>query len=342
MAKTKILTIITKLELGGAQQVALTTLRALPKDHYQCYLISGQGGLLVDEAHRLEGVQVQLWRSFKHPIRPLADLITLIRLYRFIRQEGIDIVHTHSSKAGLLGRLAAQLANVKKIIHTIHGWSFHEQQSNLKKKLFICLEKIAAAKTHHLIAVSQATKAKGLACGIGRSEQYQVILPGSELAAFGPGIVDDHQWLHKEFGFTGYPPVVAMISNLKPQKAPLDFVQAAYHVHQQLGEVRFLLVGDGPLRKAVDHEIKKLGLSEVIKCAGWRQDIPDILRGSDIMVLSSLWEGLPCVFGQAMKTGLPIVATNVEGAQEAIEDGVTGFLVPIHDCRAMAEKIILI
>jgi len=108
--KKKILTIITKLELGGAQQVALNTLRALPKDQYQCYLITGRGGLLDDEARAIDDVQVVLWRSFKHPIRLLDDMLTFIKLYRFIKNEKIDIIHTHSSKAGLLGRIYPCLA----------------------------------------------------------------------------------------------------------------------------------------------------------------------------------------------------------------------------------------
>lgn len=342
MSKIKVLTIITKLELGGAQQVVLNTLRALPKEQFQCYLISGQGGLLDEEARQLKDVQVHLWRSFKHPIRPLSDIVTLVKLYRFIKKEKIDIVHTHSSKAGLLGRVAAHLSMADKIIHTIHGWPFHEHQSNWLRQSYVWLEKKTAAMTHHLIAVSQATMQKGLEQGIGKEQQYRIIFPGSDLKAFGPGIVDDHLWLHETVGFTDYPKVVGMISNLKPQKAPLDFIQAAYEIYKQMPEVRFVLVGDGPLKQAVEQEIAKLDLSAIVKLMGWRQDVPKIIRGLDLVALSSLWEGLPCVFGQAMKTGLPVVATNVEGAKEAVEEGVTGFLVPTHDPKAMAEKIMMI
>lgn len=338
--KKKLLTIITKLEFGGAQQVALNTLRAVPKASYDCFLITGPGGPLDDEARQVDGVKVLFWKSFKHPIRPLADLMTLVRLIHFMKNQQIDIVHTHCSKAGLLGRLAAHLAKIKKIIHTIHGWPFHDYQPSWRKRLYIYLEQQAAAWCHHLIAVSEATKQKGLQHQIGREQDYQVIWPGSPLEQFGPGIVDDHHWLLEEFGFAGYPPVIGMISNLKPQKAPLDFIAVAQAVHHLLPAARFLLVGDGPLRSAVEAAIKKRSLSDIVKCTGWRYDIPDIMRGLTVMALTSLWEGLPCVFGQAMKTGLPIVATDVEGAREAIDHGVTGFLVPPRQPEKMADAII--
>ncbi len=342
MSKQHLLTIITKLELGGAQQVALNTLRLLPKDQYRCFLISGQGGLLDQEARQLENVEVHLWRGLKHPIRPWADVVTLIKLMQFMRRHHITIVHTHSSKAGMLGRWAARLAGVPKIIHTIHGWPFHEQQPLWLRQGYIWLERLSAKVTHRLIAVSQATKSKGLRYKIGRPLQYQVIWPGSDLKTFGPGIVDDHMALREQLHISGYPPVVGMIANMKPQKAPVDFVRMAALVHEQLPEVRFLLVGDGPLRPKVEAAIARLSLEQVVLLTGWRQDVPELMRGLNLVVLTSLWEGLPCVFGQAMKTGLPIVATDVEGARDAITDGETGFLVPIQNPRAMAEKVVLI
>lgn len=342
MSKQHLLTIITKLELGGAQQVALNTLRLLPKDQYRCFLISGPGGLLDQQARQLENVEVHLWRSFKHPIRPWSDLMTLIKLVGFMRQERIDLVHTHSSKAGLLGRWAARLAGVPRIIHTVHGWPFHDQQPFWLRWLYVWLERRSAAITHRLVAVSQATKEKGLHYRIGREDQYRVVWPGSDLKAFGPGIVDDHLALREQLHIEGYPPLVGMIGNLKPQKAPVEFVRMAALVHEQVPEARFVLAGDGPLRAKVEAEIIRLKLEQIISLTGWRRDVAELMRGLNVVVLTSLWEGLPCVFGQAMKTGLPIVATDVEGAREAVQDGETGFLVPLKNPAAMAEKVILL
>lgn len=342
MSKKKVVTIITKLELGGAQQVALHTLQMLPKDKYDCFLIAGSGGLLDDQARQIQDVDVQLWQSFKHPISPFSDLISFFKMRSFLKKNQIDLVHTHSSKAGLLGRLAARSAGVPTIIHTIHGWPFHEYQPSWLRRIYVLLEKIAATVTTTMVAVSEATKEKGLAHGIGNEKNYTVIHPASDLKDYGPGIVDDHHWLRQEMGFDGSPPVIGMVACLKPQKAPEDFVRAAKVVLDKKPEVRFVLVGDGSQRKSVEALIRQLELKDKFILTGWRQDIPLIMRGLTMLSLSSLWEGLPCVFAQAMKTGLPIVATDVEGASEAIESGVTGFLVPKKDYKALGEAILSI
>jgi glycosyltransferase involved in cell wall biosynthesis len=321
------LTLITKLELGGAQQVALNTLRGLKEEYLKKFLIAGQGGLLDAQAQALSDVEVQLWKSLKHPIRPLADLITFFRLIRFMRRNRIDIVHTHSSKAGLLGRLAAKCAGVPVILHTIHGWPFHPYQSALKRTGYIWLEQIGAKCSTRLIAVSQATQTKGEQHRIGKSEQYKVIVPASDLQNFSPGTASDREALRQEFGFASKALIVGMVACLKPQKAVLDFVSAAKIVLQTCPDTRFLVVGDGQERQAIEAKIQQVGIGEQFKLAGWRTDVAKLMKGFDLLALSSLWEGLPCVLAQAMATGLPIVATRVEGIEEAVQHGKTGVLV---------------
>lgn len=336
----RLLTMITKLELGGAQQVVLNTLRGLDAQHYDRWLLAGQGGLLDNEARDLPGVRVLLWPSLRHPIRPCLDIGVVIRLVRLLRKEKIEIVHTHSSKAGILGRTAACLARTPIVLHTIHGWPFHDQQPALLRWLYIRLERWAARRTTHLVAVSESTRQKGLQNKIGRPEQYTVIYPGSDLQAFSPGTPLDRARVRAAFGFAPDAPLVGMVACLKPQKAPEDFVRAAALVAKHHPDVRFLLVGDGERRSAVEAEIRRLGLEQRVVLAGWRQDVPQLMRGFDLLALTSLWEGLPCVLAQAMSSRVPVVATAVDGTQDAIQDSKTGRLVPPGDPQAMADSLV--
>jgi glycosyltransferase involved in cell wall biosynthesis len=340
MEKIRHLTLITKLELGGAQQVALYTAGHLPAAQYEKYLIAGSGGLLDPAARALPGVSVRLWKAFKHPIRPWFDLWTAWRLAVFMRRHKIQIVHTHSSKAGLLGRWAAAWAKVPIVIHTVHGWPFHEHQHPLVRGVYAALERWAARRTTVLVAVSQATREAGLAQGIGSPEQYAVIYPGSDLAAFKPGTAAQKKAVRQEFGFPGDAPVIGMVANLKPQKAPLDFIRAAGQVRQRLPQARFLLVGDGPLKGRVEAEIAAQGLGSALVLTGWRQDVPRLIRGFDLLAHSSLWEGLPCVFSQALASEVPVVATDVAGAREIIQTGKNGVLVPPAQPPQLAQALI--
>jgi glycosyltransferase involved in cell wall biosynthesis len=334
------LTIITRLELGGAQQVAVNTLAGLEAKQYHKFLIAGKGGFLDAAAQRLAGVQVKLWKFFVHPICLLQDAYTLLRLVRFMRQKRIQIVHTHSSKAGILGRVAAKLAKVPVVLHTIHGWPFHAYQSWPVRQIYIRLERMAARFTTCLIAVSQATQDKGEKHKIGRRGQYRIVYPGSELEDFYPGKAADRKAVRENFGFAPEAPVVGMVACLKPQKAPLDFIQAAATVLVKVPDARFLLIGDGPERKRVEAEIKKLGIYNKAVLTGWRQDIPELMRALDLLALSSLWEGLPCVLAQAMASGVPIVATDVDGMREAVENKVTGVLVPPGRPGILGQKLV--
>ncbi len=340
MEPIRLMMVITRLELGGAQQVALNILRHLPRHRYKLYLVAGRGGLLDEEARSLEQVEVHLWPGFKHSIRPLQDILTMFRLAALMRRRKISIVHTHSSKAGLLGRMAAWLAQVPIVLHTVHGWPFHKYQFRLRQGFYILIERIAAHLTTRLIAVSEATRDQGLKNQIGSEEQYTVVLPGSDLRAFAPAGEAVRRSVRESRGWPRDALLVGMVACLKPQKAPEDFVRAAAYVIKREPRARFLLVGDGPRKKFVEREIVCLELQDKLVLTGWYRDVPGLMGALDIFVLSSLWEGLPCVFAQAQACGLPVVATEVAGAREAIEPGKTGILVPPRNPQAMGREIV--
>ncbi len=339
MRKLNVLHVITKLELGGAQENTLYTLRNLNREKYNLFLATNDEGILIEKARELKDVKAFFIPKLIRPISPPKDLITLIKLFHFCKREKIDIVHTHSSKAGILGRWAARFAKVPIITHTIHGWGFYPRQNFLKRKIFIFLEKITSKITDRLIAVSQANIETGIQNRIGEEEKYTLIRSGIKSSRFQNVEVKIAE-KKKELGLEEDTKVVAMIASFKPQKAPLDFIKIASRVVMKKPKTQFLLIGDGELRPEIERLTKEFNLEKKVILTGWRKDIPQILKVMDILALTSRWEGLPRVFPEAMASELPIVATKVDGAPEAIEEGVNGFLVSAGDTRSMAEKII--
>ena len=336
--KLRILHIITQLELGGAQKNVLDIIRLLDKDRYTVYLVSSNKGTLVKDALGIPGVKTVSLSSLKRPINPFADLVTLFKLTFLLKKEGITLVHTHSSKAGILGRWAARLAGVPVIIHTIHGWSFHNHLNFPTKSLYAFLERITAKFTNKLIAVSRSDIQKGLRNRIGREDKYALIRYGIAKHNFINCNIDINS-KKKELGLEANSALVGMVVCFKPQKAPQDFVRAASLIIKRNPKTKFILVGEGILRGKIERLIDNLKLKENFVLTGWRRDIPEIMSCLDVLVLSSLWEGSPIVLLEAMCRSLPIVAYDVDGVCEVVKNGVNGFLVAPGDVAGLAHRI---
>ena len=336
--KRKVFHIITKLELGGAQKVTLMTLERLPRDRYELGLITGPEGILVGWANQIPDL-TRFWiPNFVREVRPIQDSITLLKLWRLFRRERPDIVHTHSSKAGILGRLAARLAGVPVIFHTYHGFGFNDFQPRLIKTLYIWLERITGRVTNQTVIVSYANAKRAEDSGIVRNNDWILCRDAISLEQFmqpGPRRTKLREWNVPENRV-----VAGMVACFKQQKSPLDFVEVAARVLKETDRVHFIMAGDGELRPAIEARIRDLGISSHITLLGWQKDMPEVYRNLDVVVLTSLWEGLPCVFSEAMAAGLPIVATQVDGAREAIIDGDNGFLHGPHDVEGMAKSVL--
>lgn len=349
--KINLLYVVTKLELGGAQKQLLSLISGLDKERFSPFLFTSSDGLLFSEALSINNLTLRSSKFLERPIRPFQDLLALIEIYRFIKKNDIRIVHTHSSKAGLLGRLAAKLAGVKIIIHTVHGWSFNDCQPYIFRRLFISLERFTGSFTDKLIVVSDYDRQKGLSNNIAKEDRYSLIRYGIDYREFSRETKD----VKKELGLGPKDLVVTNISCLKPQKSPLDFIKLAYLTKKTLFRrdainnrtqgscaVKFLLVGDGVLRKKIEGLIKKLNLGEDVILAGWRRDIPDILAATDVLTINSLWEGLPIAALEAMASACPVVATDTGGIREAVFSARTGFLVPPKDTKGMLERLLVL
>jgi glycosyltransferase involved in cell wall biosynthesis len=337
MRRLSVCHLITQLELGGAQRNTLYTLAHLDRARFEPSLISGTAGVLDGEASAL-GIPFTSIPELIRPIAPARDAVALFQLTRALQRLGPDIVHTHSSKAGVLGRVAAALARVPIVIHSVHGWGFHPGQNRLKRGLFIALEKLAAPLTTQFIAVSEANRSTGDACGIAPAPRFEVIYSGVELEKFRRAA--DSGRLRRELQIDQHTPLVGMIACLKPQKSPIDFVKLAARVAGEVPGAQFVLAGDGELRGEVEAEVRQQNLVSRFHLLGWRNDPETIVGDLDVLVLTSRHEGLPRVCPEAMAAGKPIVATAVDGTPEAVADGINGFVHPFGAVEALAQSVV--
>jgi glycosyltransferase involved in cell wall biosynthesis len=336
--KTKVFHVITKLELGGAQKVTLMMLERLPRDRYEVGIVTGPEGILVEQANRIPLLSHFWIPNFVREVRPIQDLRALFQLWRVFRRERPNIVHTHTAKAGILGRLAARLAGVPIIFHTYHGFGFNDFQRRIVRNFYISLERITGKVTTQTVVVSHATGNRAEANGIVRKGDWMLCraaIPLDDFMRTGPRRAKLREWNIPEDKV-----IVGMVACFKSQKSPVDFIDVAARVLKETDRAHFVMVGDGELRPAIEARINELGVAGKVTLLGWRQDMPEVYRNMDIVMLTSLWEGLPCVFFEAMACELPIVATDVDGARDAIVEGGNGFLHQPHNIEGMAKSAI--
>ena len=346
-SRVRVLMPITRLVLGGAQETVVTTADQLLyrepyAGKYDVEIICGpdlgsEGELQTDVRKR--DIPLTIIPGLANPIRPHKDARALVGLYSHMKRKRYDIVHTHSTKAGLVGRMSAKLARVPVIVHTVHGWGFSAHIGGTQQTVLVPMERFAARITDRMITVTHLDTTKGLSLGIGRPEQYTTIRSGIDLKHFGC-VNDAGPRIRQELGIPLHLPVIGTVGRFSPQKAPLDFVRAAKVVADAVPDCRFLMVGDGPLRDDVEQAIAATGLTEQFVLPGLRRDIPELMAAFDVFALTSLWEGLPRVLPQAMATGLPVVATSVDGNAEIVQHGTNGYLSQAGDPVELGNHIV--
>ncbi len=344
-APVPVVHVITALELGGAQQNTLYTLAHLDRARFAPRLVCGPGGLLDDEARALGDVPVDFLPQIARPIRPARDLAAvraLAGLLAPLAARGPCLVHSHSSKAGILARLAAARVGARPVVHSIHGYGHAAVSAGPLRAVSLALERRMARHTDAFISVSAANLEQGRRLGLLGTASTHVIRSGIEIADFARADALRAE-ARRALGLPEHAPVVGTIANFKPQKAPLDFVEVARRVAQARPDARFFFAGDGELRGAVQAAVARAGLGDRLQLLGWRRDVPALLGALDVLLLTSRWEGLPRVCPQAMAAGRPIVASAVDGVPEAVVDGRNGRLFPAGDlARASAAVLELL
>jgi glycosyltransferase involved in cell wall biosynthesis len=340
--KIRILLVITRLTTGGDTNVVLDIADYFNKHpEFEAHLAVGPvPDFEVDLTHWAyeRAIPTKVIPMLVNHIKPLTNLRAILQLRAVIVQGKYDIVHTHSSVAGVVGRLAAFSAQAPVIVHHVHGWGLQKDMPIGVQMLYLALERFCARFTDRLIAVSRPTIQKGLAHHICQENKFALIYNGIQLERFRQQI--DERQMRLELGLDPDYKLVGMIGRLDKQKNPLDFIRAAAIVVREYPQVQFLIAGEGSLRSECERLIDELHLKNKLLLLGYRNDIDKIMPILTLTVLSSLWEGLPIVFQEAMTAGKPIVANNVDGAGDVVVDGETGYLVTPYQPQEMAERII--
>ncbi len=329
--------------VGGAQENTLLSVIGLDQmPEYEVTLMSGidkgrEGELLSMAREKCRLIIVpEMGRS----INPFSDLIAFWKIYRLIRQGHYHIVHTHSSKAGVLGRVAAWLAGTPIIVHTLHSLVFHDYQPWFINKSWRGIKKMCAPITDYFISVSEIIVQKAIKAGIDKPEKFRTIYSGMELDWFLNAKFDSKK-IRREFGIPEAAPVVGKIARLFPLKGHDQLMDAAPEIVKRVPDVRFFLIGDGILLEHLQARAREYGILENFVFAGLvdRGRIPDMISAMDIVVLTSLREGLARVLPQSLAMGKPCVSFNIDGAPEVVINDKTGYLVEAYDNKGLAKAI---
>lgn len=349
MDKVKLLYIITRLDRGGSSEMVLLTLLRLNQEKFDITIMSGpsrEPDEKLIESVKKKGVRFIFDSFLVRGPSPVKDFLTLLKIFFLIKKEKFDIIHTHTSKAGILGRIAAKWTTSKDyrpiIIHTPHGHVFYGYYGVVLSKLFLILEKLAASFTDKIIALTEKEIDEYLQFGISRNRAKFISIPnGLDLNRIANLKIDPVR-KRKEFGLPEEVKLIGSAGRLELVKGYKYFIEASLIVKKSFPNCLFLLIGDGSLCGELQHQIEKLNLWQNFKILGWRDDVNEIISLLDVFVLSSLNEGMGLVLVEAMAMGKPVVATNVGGIPSVVIDGETGILVPPKNPDAIAEAIIFL
>lgn len=333
--------IIDRLNVGGPTPYLLFLTRALASRGYRSTVVKGQvapGEAEMDDVIRRSGIQPLEVRGFSRALVPVRDFKALVALYRLLRRVRPEIVHTHKSKAGVVGRIAAWLAGVPLTLHTFHGLVFRGYFSAWKTRLIVLVERVLARRTDVLVAVSELQRAELLADRIAPPSRIRTVPLGVDLTPFLNRQRGD-AGLRGELGFGASTRLVGIVARLVPIKGVDVFLSAAEQVAEALPDVRFVVIGDGELRAELESEARERKLGSRVRFTGFRDDMARIYGSLDLSVLSSRHEGLPVALLESVACGCYVVATRVGGVPDLLRSERIGLMVAPGDAGALAAGI---
>ena len=342
--KIKVAHIIARMITGGADENTLFTVQGLNKDRYEVDLIMGEefDESIFDKVKNNNFDIIQI-KGLKWKLNFLYDPIVLIKLIKLMRKNHYDIVHTHTTKAGILGRIAARIAGVPVIVHGLHGSTFEAFNSRLLNWLLFLFEKLTGRFTDAYISVSGVLSEKYVEKRIGKKENYHTVYSGMELETFYRvrGKIDCRK-KRREFGIGIEDFVIGNVARLETRKGHKFLIDAFKNVvgEQKDNHVKLLIIGEGNKREYLESYVHELNLGDKVIFTGYREDVEELMAMMDIFVLTSLREGLPRVLVQAAAVGIPSIAFNVDGVSEIIRDDYNGFLVRVGDVEQLAKRMI--
>lgn len=341
--KIKVAHVITRLSLGGAQENTLLTALGLMRRGYDVDLVVGTNDVGEGPLPFPPGAPAPRVIPVPELVRrvsPARDAAALRALARVLREGAYPIVHTHMTKAGVLGRLAARMAGTPVVVHTLHGPPFHANQPWAVRRAVIGLERLLARRTDHVITVSRRLAEEAVAAGILPRERVSTIYSGMELEWFTEG-GGDRDAVRAALGIPADAPVAGTVARLAPLKGHALLLDAIPRVVRAVPDARFLLVGGGPLRQALEARVRAMGMQAHVVLAGEvpRERVPAMVAAMDVLVHTSLREGLARVLPQALAAGRPCVALELDGAPEVVVPGETGWLVRPGDAAGLADAV---
>jgi glycosyltransferase involved in cell wall biosynthesis len=339
----RIVHVITRLIIGGAQENTLLSCQAQHQRGHDVTLITGppigpEGSLL--ERAQAAGYRVVVMNELRRAIHPAMDWRAYRALVDQFRQMRPDVVHTHSSKAGIIGRWAAERARVRFIVHTIHGLAFTASTHRIVNHIYKWLERETAPRTDRIVCVADAMRDQSLAAGIGWPSQYVTIYSGMETAPFvSPAVPRDE--MRRKLGIKDPQIIVGTIARLFHLKGHDDLLAIAPHLCAIHPQLRFLWVGDGLLRQQFERQITQMGLADRFILAGLvpPEDVPPLVGAMDIVAHPSRREGLARALPQGALAAKPTITYDIDGAKEAVMDGQTGYVLPPFDRAALSAAI---
>jgi glycosyltransferase involved in cell wall biosynthesis len=327
--KIRVLHVITRLDRGGSAENTLLTVARMDAERFASSLAVGptlEGSGSTEEQARATGVEFIDLAHLVRAIRPLDDLRAIGELWRLMRREKFQIVHTHTSKGGLLGRIAARLAGVPIVVHTPHGHVFYGYYGRALTRLFIWLERWAAGFTDRIVALTRREVEEYKTLGVAPREKCAVIHSGIDFAPFAR-TEGAREEIRAELGIPPNGLVIGTVGRLTAIKGQADLVTAFAQVRERVEGAYLLLIGEGEEHAALQGLARELGVDDRVLFAGWREDVHRVLRGMDIFALPSYNEGMGKALVEGMHARLPAVATSVGGVPELVESGRNGLLV---------------
>jgi glycosyltransferase involved in cell wall biosynthesis len=339
----RIVHVITRLIIGGAQENTLLSCEGQHDRGHEVTLLTGPAlgpeGTLMNRATSY-GYRVETVDEMRRSILPVKDFRTYHRLVKRLRDLRPDVVHTPSSKAGIIGRWAADRAKVPAIVHTIHGLAFTASTSRIVNSVYKQLERSTAPLTSKIVCVADAMREQSLAAGIGSADQYVTVYSGMETGPFVNPPVPRAQ-TRKRLGLEDHHVAVGTIARLFHLKGHDDLLEIAPDLCTEFPNLRFLWVGDGLLRASFEQRISEMGLKDRFILTGLvpPEKVPELTAAMDVLVHPSRREGLARALPQGSLAGCPVVTYDIDGNREALIDGETGFLLPPFDRNKLAQAI---
>jgi glycosyltransferase involved in cell wall biosynthesis len=335
----KVLHIHTLPVISGSGINTFLSMRGMDKGFYKMELAVAPRGPLIGLV-REHGMRVRTFKHFVQPLDPFRDLLALLDLTAFLRNEGYHLIHTHNSKAGFIGRLAGKWAGVPVSVHTVHGFAFHDQEPPWRQALFRNLERLAGHWCDKMIFISQPLIDWALREGVTNESKVVKIYSGIELDHFHPVSAEEKRKIRKKWGINQKDAVIGMVSKLWEGKGHEILIRAFQEIKKEIKEARLVIVGEGYLHDPLVSLVDRLGLTDSVLFTGFQMDVFEIIATFDVTVLPSFFEGMGRVLLEAMAMEKPVVASRVGGIPDLVEDGVNGFLVSPGKIRELREGLL--